>query len=156
MKLKPLGRLLGILLGLAALDTSARELGGPYAGLALGYVAGEDTGHETPVSSDGTYTQATHPAGGLLALSTGYDFKLSQRWLLGLDVEAELRNQVEHSVQKLDGTPTSIARNGFVDPTTFSSNFAFTVGPRLGYLLYDGKTIVSATTGLAVAHVKRA
>lgn len=157
MKPENLRRPLALLAALACANPHADSpFHGAYAGLSLGYVAGEDTGYETPTNpAEGSYTQRTEPSGGLLAVSAGYALPFGPRSILGLEAEAELRNPSEHSVQKLNGVPTSVAGNGYEDPTRFSSNIAFNVGPRVGYLLNNGQTMLSATAGVAVARITR-
>ena len=157
MKLKNLRCPLALLAAMASASAHAGgNFNGAHAGLSLGYVSGEDTGNETPANpTEGTYTQRTEPSGGLLAVSGGYAHLFAEHFVLGLEADAELRNPSEHSVQKLNGVPTSIAANGFVDPIRFSSNIAFNVGPRLGYVLNGGKTLLSATTGATVARITR-
>lgn len=157
MKLKNLRCPLALLAAMASASAHAgADYNGVYAGLTLGYVSGKDTGNETPPNpTEGTYTQQTEPSGGLLAASVGYAHLFAGRYVLGLEADAELRNPSEHSVQKLNGVPTSFATSGFVDPIRFSSNIAFNVGPRLGFVLNDGKTLLSATTGATVARITR-
>ena len=107
-----------LLLGVVCLDAEgAGSFDGAYAGLSLGYVAGEDTGHETPVNPvEGAYSQQTNPNGELLSLAVGYDHRLAERYVVGLAVEGELRNLGEHSVQRLNGVATARASLGYEDP----------------------------------------
>ena len=145
---------LGSLTG--TVDGGAGSFDGAYAGLSLGYVAGEDTGHETPVNPvEGAYSQQTNPNGELLSLAVGYDHRLAERYVVGLAVEGEMRNLGEHSVQRLNGVATARASLGYEDPIRFSSNVAVHAGPRFGYLLNGGKTALLGSVGATAARITR-
>ena len=128
---------------------------GLHPGLTGGYVGGTEKGYETPVGAIGRYSQRLEPEGGAFGLVAGYDRVLGGRFIAGLEVDAEYRDMDEASVQYLNGVPTSVPNNGYVDPTEFEAEWAFSVRPRAGMLFNEMRTLVYATGGLAIADVER-
>ena len=134
----------------------AAPYGGPYVGLGLGYVTGQDDGLEIPSDPTYAFSTKTDTDGGLFSISGGYDVLLTARWVLGLSAEAQVRDLNTSTYQRLNGVPTNIDSDlSYQDPIKFTSKFATTVGPRLGYLFNDGATLVYTSTGLSIARVSR-
>ena len=128
---------------------------GLHLGLTGGYISATEEGYETPLGEMGRYSQRLEPEGGAVGLVAGFDRVLGERFLAGLEVDAEYRDMDEASVQYLNGVPTSVANNGYVDPTEFEADWAFTVRPRIGMLFNEMRTRVYTTAGLAIADVGR-
>ena len=134
----------------------AAPYSGAYVGIGLGYVAGQDDGLEIPSDPTYAFSTKTDADGGLFSISAGYDVLLTTRWVIGLSAEAQIRDLNTFTYQRLNGVPTNLdSDRSYQDPIKFTSNFATTVGPRLGYLLNDGATLFYTSTGLSVARVSR-
>ena len=136
-------------------DAAAVGKRGLHLGVTGGYVSGTEEGYETPLGPNRRYSQRLEPEGGAFGLVAGYDRLLGNQFLAGLEVDAEYRDMDEASVQYLNGVPTSVANNGYADPTDFEADWAFTVRPRAGMLFNGMRTLVYATGGLAIADVQR-
>jgi len=150
----PLVGLLSCLLTASA--TEAAPFVGGHVGFGLGYVAGQDDGLEIPSDPTYAFSTKTEADGGLLSLSAGYDLLLASRWIAGLTIDAELRGMTEFTYQRLNGVPSNVdSDNTYEDPIKFTSNFATTLGPRLGYVLNDEATLIYTTAGISLARISR-
>lgn len=121
---------------------------GPYAGVSLGYVDGQDDGKEYDTGVFDDYTQSTDPSGGLLGIFAGYNWALDNNMLIGVEADYDFRNADDTEFQKDAGvTDTDY-------PVMTDLKAAASLRARLGYLFND-KTMGYITAGYAAAKVKR-
>lgn len=144
-------------LGLGAVSAAhAAPYSGAYVGVGLGYAAGHDDGLEIPSDPTYAFSTKTDSDGGLFSIAAGYDLLLTARWVLGFGAEAQIRDLNTFTYQRLNGVPSNVdSDRSYEDPIKFTSNFATTLGPRLGYLFNDGATLFYTSTGLSIARVSR-
>lgn len=99
---------------------------GPYIGIHGGYGFGD-------YDVSGAVTAAVEPKGGFFGIQSGYNWQLSQRWVLGVEGDSAWG-----SISQANGT-------GRADIDAMG-----TVRARFGYA--DGNTLYYATGGLAWLH----
>ncbi|NMG03873.1 outer membrane protein [Azoarcus taiwanensis] len=129
----------------------ANDFSGFHASAFLGAAKASDeaTGYWQGTSDRSGFTHSTNPTGGLLGFAVGYNHALTDRLLVGAEVDLEARgSQRDRSFQKYKG----------VTETDYSVRSqlraAASLRARLGYLVTD-RTLVYVTAGYAAAHVKR-
>jgi outer membrane immunogenic protein len=119
---------------------------GPYAGLDAGYSWTRDSNGE--FSNDGTpdnfFTAKNKPSGGLVGINAGYNYLLTDKWLLGLGAEFKTYNAKD-----------TVSWGGCIYCTIKSSvENKFSLLAKAGYLIND-KTMFYVNGGWANAQIKR-
>lgn len=130
---------------------------GVYAGLHLGYLNAKDKGNETLYSPgnppDPTWAyQSLKPRGILYSLSAGYNYKINQRFLVGLEGELGGANADDRTLQNY---PIDDGCSNKCYPVSSKVKFSYSIRPRIGVLLNQEKTLLYVTGGLEGARIKR-
>lgn len=143
-------KLLVLLLPLVSTTAMAgNDFTGPYAGVSLGYVNGNDDGKEYVSGVFDNYTQSTDPSGGLLGVFAGYNWALENNLLIGIEGDYDARNADDTNLSKFSGVTDSRY------PVNTDLMAAASLRGRLGYLFNANKTMTYVTAGYATARVKR-
>lgn len=123
---------------------------GPYLGIQMGYVWGDDSGKEYSSGSLDGYSQVSNLDGGLYGVYGGYNFIFSSNYLAGIEGDFEGRiGTDEDTFQKSSGVIDTTY------PYKAESNMAGSIRGRLGYI-FNGRSLLYATGGYAGVEVKRA
>ncbi|MFA7293663.1 MAG: outer membrane beta-barrel protein [Rhodocyclaceae bacterium] len=143
--------LVALLALLAPLASIAEPFTGPYVGAYAGYGSAEDKGKgywQSNGAVDG-WTHKPEPKGAIFGLMGGYNWKLGNGLVVGVEADLEGRgNNSDRVSQKDDG----VTDPEFQVATKIQS--AASLRGRLGYIL-GNRTLVFATAGYAAASVKR-
>lgn len=121
---------------------------GPYAGVGVGYVDGQDEGKEISSGAFDGWTSRTDPTGSEVALFAGMN------WLLGGYVVG-----IEGSYAERDADDAQPMKNvGVADPQYWlvtDLDAAFSLRGNLGYVFNENKTQAYLTVGYTEAKFER-
>jgi outer membrane immunogenic protein len=140
---------------LSALFTSlpalAQSFEGAYVGLYTGYAWAKDEGtsYDQRLDVKTGWTQETNPTSLQYGVLAGYNWMLTDRWLLGLEADYEGRgNENDSNNQELNGN-----RSPFFSGTSGISSSG-SLRARAGYMP-SNDLLLFVTGGYAYAQVKR-
>ena len=129
----------------------AEPFAGPYVGAYAGYGSAEDkgTGYWKSTGAIDGWTHKPEPKGAIFGLMGGYNWKLGNGLVVGVEADLEGRgNNSDRVSQKDDG----VTDPDFQAATKIQS--AASLRGRLGYIV-GNRTLVFVTAGYAAASVKR-
>jgi opacity protein-like surface antigen len=136
-------------------NAHADDWSGPYVGLDLTHVRGQDVGREQYLgeSTLNGWQQHLSPAGTGLGLRAGYNHVLGDRWLVGIEGDYRAYRARDHVFQYEKGTGDDC------DPASHCAfqtrlKHSWSVSARAG-LLVSERLLLLATLGLAHVQVGR-
>lgn len=141
--------LAGLALSAPMIAGAADRFQGPYAGVYLGYVDGQDDGTEYDNGVPNGYTQETSPRGMTYGLLAGYNTRFNAGFVFGVEADYEGRSADDESLVK---------NLGVTDPDYSAKTElkeAGSVRVKLGQVFNGGQTLVYGTAGYAAAKIKR-
>ena len=141
--------LAGLVLSTPLVAGAAYRFHGPYAGLQLGYVDGQDDGTEFNGGTPNDYTQETSPRGMAYGLLAGYNMRFGNGFVFGIEADYEGRSADDTSLQKYQG----VADSSY--PVKTDLKEAASIRARLGQVFNGGQTMVYGTAGYALAKIER-
>ena len=119
---------------------------GPFVWVDVGYTWTTDK--KNNASRDGfSYHAENKDNGGLVGISTGYNFMLNEKWLLGFIGEYKTYDAQDSDVDLKDGVPDDVTTVSAVDQKV-------SLLAKLGYLIND-KMLLFLTGGFATAEMSR-
>ncbi|WP_177345248.1 outer membrane protein [Pseudomonas sp. CC6-YY-74] len=136
---------------LTPLSALAQGFEGAYAGLYTGYAWAKDKGTSYGQVTDAKtgWTQETNPKSAQYGALAGYNWTLTNSWLVGLEGDYEGRgDQSDSNYQEFNGTadPRYVGTSGL--------NSSGSLRARAGYLP-SNNLLLFATAGYAYARVER-
>jgi outer membrane immunogenic protein len=141
--------LAGLVLSVPMIAGAADRFQGPYAGVYLGYVDGQDDGTEYDGGVADDYTQETSPSGMAYGLLAGYNMRFGNGFVFGIEADYEGRSADDTSPQKYLGVSDSQY------PVKTELKEAGSIRAKLGYVVNGGQTLVYGTAGYAAAKIER-
>jgi outer membrane immunogenic protein len=141
--------LAGLVLSAPMIAGAADRFQGPYAGVYLGYVDGQDDGTEYDSGVPDDYTQETSPSGMAYGLLGGYNMRFGNGFVFGVEADYEGRSADDTSPQDYLGVPD------LQYPTKIELKEAGSIRAKLGYVVNGGQTLVYGTAGYAAAKIER-
>lgn len=122
---------------------------GPYAGLNLGYVRGDDRDNEDQNGAATGYTTRLKPDAGLFGLALGYNRVFANNFVIGIEADAELRTGRDKTFYRFSGSFDTQY------PVSTEVRNTMTLRPRAGYIFNENQTMAFVTAGIASASVRR-
>lgn len=141
--------LAGLALSVPMIAGAADRFQGPYAGVYLGYVNGQDNGTEYNNGTPDGWTLETSPSGMAYGLLAGYNMRFGNGFVFGIEADYEGRSADDESLFKNGGVPDSRY------PVKTELKDAGSIRAKLGYVVNGGQTLVYGTAGYATAKIKR-
>lgn len=135
---------------LAITAFSADNYTGPYAGIHIGYADGQDKGKEVNNGVYYNWHDETSPSNVLFGAFAGFNKKLENNLLLGIEGDFERRNAKDLSYQRYGAGPLDTSY-----PVEIKIKNAASLRAKLGYVLNQDKTLVYLTGGVAFADINR-
>jgi len=119
---------------------------GPFVGVDVGYTWTTDKKNNN--SRDGNhYYSKNEDNGGLVGVSTGYNFMVNENWLLGITGEYATYDAQDSYNNLQNGVPNNVI-------TVSSIEQKVSLLAKLGYLI-DDKTLLFVTGGYSTAEISR-
>lgn len=141
--------LAGMVLSVPMIAGAADRFQGPYAGVYLGYVDGQDDGTEYFNGAPDGWTLETSPSGMVYGLLAGYNMRFGNGFVFGVEADYEGRSADDESLFKNAGVPDPTY------PVKTELKDAGSIRAKLGYVVNGGQTLVYGTAGYATAKIKR-
>lgn len=143
-------KLIPLILAALPLVSHAEITTGFYVGGSLGYVTAEDEGtaYTQGIPTPNGWAQETSPDGGSIAILGGYNWKLNDKVLVGLEADYAFRSGGDRVYQERYG----VVDTNYAAKTRLSE--ATSLRARVGYAATE-KATVYLTAGYAAAKVKR-
>ncbi len=140
-----------VLLAAACTNASAEtRFDGLYGGLSFGYVKGEDSNRELDDGEFNGYTSNTEPSGAKYGLVGGYNWSLTEKYIVGIEVDYLFSGADDKSVFfDDDGLPDTDY------PVAVKLINSFSIRMRTGLVFNDNKTMAFLTAGYAGAELER-
>lgn len=122
---------------------------GPYGGLSLGYVKGDDSNVEYDDNVANGYTAKTEPEGVSYGVVVGYNWAVADNIMLGVEADYQLANEKDLTLFDYNGVPDADY------PVSTELKNALSVRARAGYLFNANQTMAYVSAGYASAELKR-